>query len=402
MARLGHVPSWARARPNVSGTEPVPTHTRPGLRPLAPLLVMLVLTLVSSGSIASASGSRVICRDWKSVRVPVFHTQLLDAVSASSLTDAWAVGENEVGSKPPVVHWDGSSWTAIPQAAPAGSLFSVVAISTNDAWAVGRGAAPLTEHWDGSRWTLVPAPLKGSDFAFYGVSASASNDVWAAGYFTTDVTHPLVEHWAGVAWKPATVPDGPGGNGVFYGVDAISPTDVWAVGYQDLGFADFQPLVEHWDGTAWTVVSTPALGGTNSFLYSGSAVSASDVWIVGSYRPDTLDLPLLFHWDGSSWLQVQAPSGGDQGSILHGVSAVSSGDVWAVGRFFSAQEPAYQPFALHWDGGAWSVRPAAVPAGQDAAFNSVTATTSSDIWGVGSSNRTQSSILIEHSNGPCA
>ena len=326
---------------------------------------------------------------------------ILFGVSASSRTDAWAVGENEIGSVPPAMHWDGLSWTSVPQAAPAGDLFSVAAISPTDAWAVGRGPEPLTEHWDGSRWTLVPAPLKGTDFAFYGVSASSATDVWAVGYFTTDVTHPLVEHWAGTVWKPATVPDGPGGNGFLYGVEAISPTDVWAVGYQDVGFADFQPLVEHWDGTTWMVVSTPALGGTNSFLYSVSAASSADVWAVGNYRPDILDLPLAFHWDGVAWTQVSAPSGGDQGTLVQSVHVIDSADVWAVGQFFSSQGLLYQPFSMHWDGFAWSVRLAVSPGGQTSAFLSVAATGPQDVWAVGASNRAQTSVLIEHSKGPC-
>src|SRR5690348_5630714 len=35
-------------------------------------------------------------------------------------------------------------------------------------------------------------------------------------------------------------------------VSVISATDVWAVGYSSTG-----TLIEHWDGTSWSIVSSP-------------------------------------------------------------------------------------------------------------------------------------------------
>jgi hypothetical protein len=40
------------------------------------------------------------------------------------------------------------------------------------------------------------------------------------------------------------------------------------------------PLAEHWDGHAWTVSTTPAPLGVDSFA-GVAAVSAGDVWAVG-------------------------------------------------------------------------------------------------------------------------
>ena len=46
---------------------------------------------------------------------------------------------------------------------------------------------------------------------------------------------------------------------VLNGVAAVSSNDVWAVGFWVDGLQR-RTLAEHWDGTSWTVVSTPYPG----------------------------------------------------------------------------------------------------------------------------------------------
>ena len=61
-------------------------------------------------------------------------------------------------------------------------------------------------------------------------------------------------------------------------------TDVWAAGYYVNDFGISQTLVQHWDGAAWTVQTTPNTGGLldNRFT-SIEAVSATDIWAAGYY-----------------------------------------------------------------------------------------------------------------------
>src|SRR5271166_4544100 len=130
-------------------------------------------------------------------------------------------------------------------------LTATAAIAANDIWAVGfANLAPnpqqlLAEHWNGSSWSVVNTPNPGGAAGgsqFHGVAAAASNDVWAVGQTltfdnTTGYTwHPLVEHWNGSAWSiVATPPLSPSGttlttSGELNAVTVISPTNVWAVG----------------------------------------------------------------------------------------------------------------------------------------------------------------------------
>jgi hypothetical protein len=57
------------------------------------------------------------------------------------------------------------------------------------------------------------------------------------------------------------------------------------VGFQTGGGTN-ATLTEHWSGSAWTVVPSPAPG-TLSLLRSVRGTSPSDVWAVGSYSDGT-------------------------------------------------------------------------------------------------------------------
>jgi hypothetical protein len=63
-------------------------------------------------------------------------------VSATSGSDAWAVGSYDNGNPPESVlllHWNGSTWTAVagPTAGTDNELFAVAARSASNVWAVG-------------------------------------------------------------------------------------------------------------------------------------------------------------------------------------------------------------------------------------------------------------------------
>ena len=67
----------------------------------------------------------------------------------------------------------------VPNVGRLSSLNGVAALSPTDVWAVGRlGDSTLNEHWDGQRWHVVSPALNGFT---YSVVALNSNDVWAVG-----------------------------------------------------------------------------------------------------------------------------------------------------------------------------------------------------------------------------
>src|SRR5579859_7179032 len=126
-------------------------------------------------------------------------------------------------------------------------------------------------------------------------------------------------------------PPSPGDSNQLTGVTVLSPCDAWAVGYY-FSSGSQQTLIEHWNGAAWTVVTSPSPGTTANILYGVRARSSSDIWAVGAYNHGDNKLPLIERWNGHAWKQVAGPSAGAN-SRLVAVRAVSAGDAWAVGSF---------------------------------------------------------------------
>ena len=207
-------------------------------------------------------------------------------------------------------------------------LTATTAIAANDIWSVGfANLAPnpqqlLAEHWNGSSWSVVPTPTPAGAAGgsqFHGVAAAASNDVWAVGQTltfdnTTGYTwHPLVEHWNGSAWSIVVTPP-LSTSAVLNSVTVISSTNVWAVGA--LGSGNSGNFIEHWDGTSWSVVAAPN-NSTNGALLSVSGTSANDIWAVGRmFRHPNVE---ILHFDGQTWSNVAAPSPFFE-SVLSGVT----------------------------------------------------------------------------------
>src|SRR3954453_13416826 len=74
-------------------------------------------------------------------------------------------------------------------------------------------------------------------------------------------------------------PNHPGINGI-NGLAAVGPDDIWAVGsYTGVGIA--RPLIQHWDGAAWTEVPSAVVTRT-AWLNTVAATGTGDVWAVGA------------------------------------------------------------------------------------------------------------------------
>lgn len=87
---------------------------------------------------------------------------------------------------------------------------------------------PLTEYRQGGRWMLVPDALHGKGHgSLYAVVSSAGTGTWAVGAaYNVSGQNPLIEHWNGRAWT--RVPFVASGEGLFSSGSADN--QVWVVG----------------------------------------------------------------------------------------------------------------------------------------------------------------------------
>jgi hypothetical protein len=138
-------------------------------------------------------------------------------------------------------------------------------------------------------WVTVPAvdPSPAGN-TLTAVSARTGTDAWAVGFFDNPVDDTgrdgLAEHWNGQRWQRFTVPSTLRVDERLLAVGGSAADDVWAVGARNAtGFASTNPLIDHWNGTAWTAVAIPS-GVVNTALLTGiSAVPGTgETWAVGT------------------------------------------------------------------------------------------------------------------------
>jgi hypothetical protein len=90
-------------------------------------------------------------------------------------------------------------------------------------------------------------------------------------------------------------------------------------------------LVMVWDGTVWSIVSSPNAGTIYDEVRSVSCVSATECVAVGSAYTGSADETLVMVWDGSVWSIVSSPNTGTSNDQLFSVSCVSATECVAIG-----------------------------------------------------------------------
>ncbi len=345
-----------------------------------------------SGTVEFFEGSTLLGSGTVSNDVATLVTTALP-LGTSSVTAEYIGDGNYTGSTSPAVSVTVVS-AATPPSAPfqlvtsptiVGSLTAVSAVSPADIWAVGFQnpstgvVAPLAENFNGTSWSVVAAPTpSGSTVAeFTGVSGVASNNVWAVGYSFSvvngqNVSTPLVEHFNGTSWSIQTTP---ATAGKLNGVAAVSATDVWAVG--GTGSAD---LIENFNGTTWSVVQAPSPGTSAPSLGGISAISSTDIFAVGGVGKG--NFPQVLQFNGTSWTSLaNLPTG----IATAAIDAVSATDVWTVGG----------GSIWNFNGTNWSE----VASGLGGDLSAISGTSANDLFAVGETISTTDEPLVEQWNG---
>jgi hypothetical protein len=123
----------------------------------------------------------------------------LQGVSAVSPTVAFASGTFGTNGASLLVQWNGTTWVKVRAPNVFGILWGVSASSATDAWAVG-GLSFL--HWNGTKWATVAFP---GSAGYFGVSADSTTDAWAVGSVCGNSNcspeDTLTLHWNGRTWS---------------------------------------------------------------------------------------------------------------------------------------------------------------------------------------------------------
>jgi len=205
----------------------------------------------------------------------------LRAISGSSPTDIWVVGE-----APAALHWDGQAWNEMPfGVGRPGTLTGVWAGGPRNVFAVGEGGAVL--HFDGGSWSRMSVP---TDHDLVAVTGRAPDDVYALAQSSNDREAPQLLHYDGKAWTATALPLPFRANAL-----ALVRGGVLVAGY---AYFDPQPserrqagIVARWSGGRWVTsgwdgqkVADPVVGAAG---WTEVAASGSTLLLFGTREDGT-------------------------------------------------------------------------------------------------------------------
>ena len=282
-------------------------------------------------------------------------------------------------------HWTGTAWEDL------GGSDSKSALICDDFGEAGGGVgvysdgSPLVlcryqpaeiRRWTGNAWTgldqtaqgAVPGPYAVGRHEFLTMAMSAAgNPVVAWSYqaaLPSQQYYVNLEQWTGSAWQAL----GNSGSATGLASASVLPSSVRvAVGIEGRPYISWSQralVVEHWNGTSWDVLDSPAAGSNTVVNGIGSLAVLPDGRLAITLPTDILPMPadqnyfnsevLVLVWNGSSWGGLD---GSDQFGGITGPGRNGDGVVVAdeKGRLTVAWEEGY-PEAIklrRWNGHAW-------------------------------------------------
>ncbi|MEC3982591.1 hypothetical protein [Amycolatopsis sp. H20-H5] len=342
------------------------------------------------------SGARVPKWEWSYAgTVGTGESELCDVVALGA-DEAWAVGNQESYRRPLAVRWDGVRWQSHPVPG-AGSLQQVAASAGDDVWAVSWNVGDDSlVHWDGRGWSDSPlAPVAG-ELDLHDVLSFAPDDAWVAGGASTVIPGghgwvPVLQHWDGTRWSPATLPVLGSASGLLFGLGGRTADDVWAIGTTGLAaLTEGRPGYLRFDGTDWRFV--PQLDACR-VLAESAVPLGRDVVFAGrrsgqaGWEPD--GHPVLVRWNGEECHEIAAPP--IDGIAIYDVTTDGAGGLW-----MTCQQQHGDASFWRWRAGVWELVAAdprldrRSPRVQRLANVPGTA----DMWGVGHTMEARSAGLL--------
>jgi len=274
----------------------------------------------------------------------------------------------------------------------------------------------LVERWNGSGWEVQSTPKSegAKEDNLESVACRSASECEATGYAEVaggkHVT--LAERWNGTAWSVQSTPTNEGDDSNLVSVSCASASECVAGGVYLPTAGKKVALAELWNGKEWKIETTATLPeeDKNGRFESVSCPASKDCIAVGSVVTTVYGLvPLIESWNGSKWtLQSHATLEHAVEVELSGVSCSATNACTAVGEYNATTEKGRRALIERYNGTSWQLQEAASPVGKPApegshwALNVVSCPTSSSCVAAGSYDESTSGkklLLGEEWNG---
>jgi hypothetical protein len=307
----------------------------------------------------------------------------LGSLSCLSATDCFAAGSRVGGGggradSTLIERWNGHQFSIVPSPSPSPFNNELGGIScVSAAFCVSVGSADnnlktltLIESWNGTTWSVVPSPSPGGVTGIDVLSdvscASATFCIAVGSYGPVNLNNPLIESWNGTTWSVISSLRAPGSGAVLNAVACLSVNDCMAAGNYFTRAGLMRTLAATWNGTTWAMVPTPNRGPVNNvndfnslngvFCLSASACTAVGSWSTAQGVTKTL----IESWNGTRWSVVPSPNRGPASAAngdLGAIVCVSASDCTATGSFGSGPGGPTRTLIESWNGTTWTAVP---------------------------------------------
>jgi hypothetical protein len=288
-----------------------------------------------------------------------------------------AVGANspQMATQLVAERWNGTRWSKSAMPKPSGAqevtIGAVACRSSTRCVAVGagfpppaskNGMFPIADYWNGSRWTAGRGAAAGTGAGFAAVSCSTASNCYAVGGYSAKNGDflPLIEHWNGRAWSRQNAPVPAATSfGELTGVSCPSVKFCVAVGTDGNGV-----LIERLTAGGWSR-ATPK-SAPSAMLTGVSCPSATSCFAVGDGLTN-FGASLVEHWNGRAWSgsTTVVPRGASSAGLA-AVSCVSASRCLAVGNDLTSKV-----YAVGWNGSRWRLVSTTATGGRIGAFSAV-------------------------------
>lgn len=306
---------------------------------------------------------------WTVVTIPSPSGAQLTGISCASASACEAVGSFSNGGTTETLAevWNGSNWTVQSTPNPAGAassqLSEVSCRSAASCEAVGQftsgGATQtLAEGWNGSGWAIQSTPnvTGASQSVLSGVSCPSAAACEAVGNSATGTNSAsLAEVWNGSAWAIQPTPNTATNVNDLNAVSCTSSSACTATG---------RGLAERWDGSTWALqtIAEPK-GNTPADLTGVSCTDNTRCMAVGSFfNKEAIETLVAEQWDGTKWTVLSTPvSAANDSSGLSDVSCTFATACTAVG-FYHDPVDGNRALAENWSL-RWQLQAPQIPTG---------------------------------------
>jgi hypothetical protein len=213
----------------------------------------------------------------------------------------------------------------------------------------------------GYGWTIVPSPDSSStqDNVLAGVSCISTTLCWTAGDYRGNAGYDetLIEQWNGTSWNVVASPNATTtGNNDLFAVGCANASFCMAVGGYFDSAGQQQTLAEEWNGTSWTIVSSPNVDAQENGLQAVSCISAVFCVAAGGYADSSGDFyTLIEEWNGASWSVVASPNLSSPDNNFEGVTCVNVGFCVATGAAGNFTNGPIETLIEMWNGTSWGL-----------------------------------------------